>query len=246
MPDALPPALILVRPQLGENIGAAARAMKNFGLSELRLVAPQVPWPNEKAVHLSSGATEILDTARLYADSSAAFADIEVLYATTGRNRDMVKPVLTPREAAKRMRRDAAEGRRVGILFGPERTGLESYEVNLSDAIVTIPTVPGFFSLNIAQSAVVMCYEWFQAEAEVAAEKLDLGRSQPATKAELEGFFAHLEEELAAHDFFKDAGKRPGMMQNIRNFFVRGAPTGQDVRTWRGIVRALVWRGSYK
>lgn len=231
------PAIILAYPQLGENIGAAARAMKNFGLTDLRLIAPRDGWPNPKAFHMASGADDILHHARISEDFEQACGDLQRLYATTGRDRYMVKPILTPHAAAAEMR--AMAPTRCGILFGPERTGLTNDLVSRAECVVEIPANPEHPSLNLAQSVVIASYEWFQSGLVREGNILDFGPSQPASHSEIEGFFGHLEEELAAHDFFKAADKRPGIMRNIRNLYLRAQLTDQDVRTLRGVLRCL-------
>lgn len=244
-----PPILILVTPQLGENIGAAARAAKNFGLSELRLVSPRGGWPHprhtRKAMDMASGAGEIVEAAQAYHVTAEAVADLHVTYAATARPRYMIKPVLTPREAAARMAIECAEGKKVGILFGPERTGLVNEDVQRADVIVTIPTNPDYSSLNVAQSLVLLCYEWFQARHLPESQGIPYGKAIPATKEEVEGLLNHLVGELDQHDYFKAADKKPGIVQNIANLFIRAGLTDQEVRTLRGIIRALVWRGEY-
>lgn len=233
------PCVILVRPQLGENIGAAARAMLNFGLTELRLVAPRDGWPNEKARAAASRADAVLDAAKFYDSAAAAVADLHLVLATTARKRDVAKTVLTPRAAAEAMREATAAGRKVGLLFGPERTGLENDEFGLAHLAVRIPANPSFSSLNLAQAVLLLGYEWFQAAhgAPPAAPPTD--RSPPATMAELLNFYERLEAELDASGFLWPEDKRPSMVQNIRAMFQRAGLTEQEVRTLHGMVKAL-------
>lgn len=242
---AKPPAIVLVRPQLSENIGTTARAMLNCMLTDLRLVAPRHDWLSERAVAASSGAEKILKAARVFETTQAAVADLERVYATTGRNRFMVKPVMTPRLAAAQIRAQAAEGLATGVLFGPERTGLENEDVALADTVIMAPLNPEFASLNLAQGVLVVAYEWLQAEAPAIPENtMTKGAAPPATKEALYGFYEHLERELDACGFFRVADKRPGMVRNIRNMFARADLTLQEVRTLHGIVHELVtWRG---
>lgn len=236
-----PPAVILVRPQLSENIGTTARAMMNCALGDLRLVAPRPDWHSAKAIAASSGATAILDSARVFPRTEDAIADLQRVYATTGRNRFMVKPVATPRQAAVEMRAHARDGLATGVLFGPERTGLENDDVALADTVVMAPLNPEFASLNLAQSVLVIAYEWFQAgDAALPAQVMTKGAAPPASKEALVGFFEHLERELDACGFFRAEGKRPGMVRNIRNMFERADLTMQEVRTLHGIVHELV------
>lgn len=236
------PEIILVHPQIGENIGTAARAMLNCGLGALRLVKPREAWPNEKAVAASSGATEVLDRAKLFGTTGDAVADLTRIYATTARSRDMVKPVLSPRAAAAEMRQDLSRGAKVGILFGAERSGLENDDVALADAIIEVPMNPDFSSLNLAQAVLICAYEWRLAGAGGEADGPRRGRPQAraATKAELLGLFEHLEAELDRAGFLYPPEKRPRMVRNIRNLFARADLTEQEVRTLRGIVASLV------
>jgi tRNA/rRNA methyltransferase len=248
------PAIILFEPQLGENIGFAARAMANFGLSELRLVAPRDGWPNDKARAAAAGADAVIDGAKLYPGLEAAIADLNFLLATTARPRDMVKPVLTPKRAAAELAKRRGRGDRTGVLFGPERSGLDNDVVALADAIITAPVDPAFASLSLPQAVLLIAYEWLQANQPhpslgratahdgPAIEGLDLARTRPATRAELIGLFAHLEGELDQAGFLRPPEKRPTMIRAMRNMFHRMGATEQDVRTWRGIIAALSHR----
>jgi len=226
------PALILVKPQMGENIGAAARVMLNFGLSELRIVAPRDGWPNEKARDMSSGAVELVDNARIFATTAEAVSDINHLIAATARHRDMAKPILTPDKMAASIRGKKGKS---AIMFGPERAGLSNEDVVLAETIVTVPVNPKFHSLNLAQSVAILCYEWFSAGKPKTKEKEQI----PAKKKELIGMFEHLEGELEKINFFKVPGKRKRMSENLRNMFQRASMTEQEVRTMRGVIRAL-------
>ncbi|MBM3557770.1 MAG: RNA methyltransferase, partial [Alphaproteobacteria bacterium] len=194
------PAVILVRPQLPENIGACARAMRNFGLTDLRLVAPRERWPNERAVAMAAHAVAVVEDARVHPTLEEAIADLQVVYATTARNRYLVKPILTPRAAAVETRRLDGEGTRVGYLFGPERTGLETDEIAVASAIIEIPTDPDYASLNLAQAVLVCAYEWFNA-APAPAQPVPL--DPPATQGALAKLYDHLEGELEAGGFFR-------------------------------------------
>lgn len=236
------PAVILVAPQLGENIGTAARAMLNCGLTELRLVAPRDGWPSEKARAAASGADVVIDGARVFDRLEDALADCTLVYATTVRERGMVKPVVTPRRAAAEMRAAIAAGNRVGLLFGPERMGLTNDDVSLADTIITAPLNPAFGSLNLAQAVLLVGYEWFQAGDATPPRDLPYGHSVPATREELLRLFAHLEQELDAGGFFRTEDKRPSMIRNIRAIFERPALSDQEVRTLHGIITALSGR----
>lgn len=245
-----PPAVILVTPQLGENIGQAARAMANFGLEELRLVAPRDGWPNEKAVASASGAGYIVEAAQVFSTVEAAVADLHYLAATTARIREMVKPVMTPESAAETFVARAGDGERCGVLFGPERAGLENDQIALANSVIMAPVNPAFASLNLAQAVLLLAYEWRKRIDGVslgrvtqfdgpALEGLQLNKSQPATHEQLVGLFGHIEGELSKAAFFKTDEKRASMVRNIRNMFLRASLTEQEVRTLRGIVVAL-------
>jgi tRNA/rRNA methyltransferase len=238
------PAIILVRPQLGENIGMAARAMANFGLSELRLVAPRDGWEEgspvwRAAVDAAVGAHGIVRAAPVFPDVTGAAADLNKLFATTARERDQAKPVLTPETLAAEAKARGAAGQRIGVLFGAERTGLTNEEVGLADAIVTFPVNPDFSSLNLAQSVSLVCYELFKALSGDAAPFQLQHVTPPATRAQVLDFFQHLERELEAGDYFIPDGKRDVMSRNLRNIFHRIELTEADVRTLRGVVVAL-------
>lgn len=241
--DAGAPTVILVNPQLAQNIGTAARAMLNCGLSELRLVAPRDGWPNDKAIPAAAGADAILDSAKLYGSTEKAVAGLNYVFATTARERYLAKSVLTPREAAKELRARAASGQKCGLMFGPERMGLVNDDLALADALVRIPLNPGFSSMNLAQSVMILAYEWFQAGDATPAREDRYGQSQPADKAELLNFFIMLEKELDESGFLRVAEKRPSMVRNIRNMFQRAGLTEQELRTLHGMVACLVeWR----
>ena len=233
------PAIILVEPQLGENIGAAARAMFNCGLTELRLVKPRDGWPNERAVAMASGADIVLDNVQLFDSVEAAIADLRRVYATTARDRFMVKRVVTPRQAAGEMRRFEAAGEGSGILFGPERAGLVNDHIALADTVLSVPLNPAFSSLNLGQAVLLVGYEWFAAGEAALPELMQTGHSRPGTKEELLGFMAHLEEELDRSGFMRTKEKRPSMVRNLRNLFQRAQCTEQELRTLHGVVTAL-------
>ncbi|HUO88236.1 MAG TPA: RNA methyltransferase [Rhizomicrobium sp.] len=233
------PAIILSHPQLGENIGAAVRAMKNFGLDDLRLVKPRDPWPNEKARHMAAGAADLLDKVRLYDAAADALADLQLVFATTARERGVAKPVVTPWEAAHQLRTAAAKGERCGILFGGERAGLDNDEVSLATAIVTIPTAE-FSSLNLAQSVMLLCYEWFRAADMTPAVRIDHGPiARRATREEMFHLFEHLEGELLRSGFLYPPIKETPMIRHMRALLNRANLTDQEVRTIRGMIVAL-------
>jgi tRNA/rRNA methyltransferase len=233
------PVLILVEPQMGENIGAAARAMANFGLSRLRLVKPKQAWPNDKAHVMAAGADRILDGAVLYDDLPSAIADCTFVLATTARSHDQAKPVISPAEAAAAMAPRVAAGETVGILFGRERNGLENDEVALADCIVTLPVNPAFASLNLAQAVIIVAYEWFKLQSSGALPFAMPQKSPPAGKQQLLAFFAAIERELEKVEFFRPPDKRETMQINLRNIFTRMAPTQQDIQTLHGVLTSI-------
>ena len=233
------PVVILVEPQLGENIGAAARAMANFGLGRLRLVKPRQAWPNGAAQKMASGADRILDAAVLYDTLEEAIADCTLVLATTARAHDQAKPVVDAAEAAQVAAPVVAAGQTVGILFGRERIGLENHEVALADRIVTLPVNPAFASLNLAQAVIIVAYEWFKHATKGALPFVTPVRSPPATKHQMLAFFGALEGELEKVEFFRPPDKRDTMQINLRNIFTRMELTQQDMRTLHGIVTAI-------
>jgi tRNA/rRNA methyltransferase len=233
------PVVILVEPQMGENIGAAARAMANFGLSRLRLVKPRQAWPNDKAHMMAAGADRVLNGAVLYDDLPSAIADCTFLLATTARSHDQAKPVIGPADAAAAMAARVAAGETVGILFGRERNGLENDEVALADCIVTLPVNPAFASLNLAQAVIIVAYEWFKLQSSGALPFAMPEKSPPAGKQQLLAFFAAIERELEKVEFFRPPDKRETMQINLRNIFTRMAPTQQDIQTLHGVVMSI-------
>lgn len=233
------PAIILVQPQLGENIGTTARAMYNCGLTALRLVKPRDGWPNPKAQSAASGADVVLDQAQLFDTVEEAIAGLQHVYAATARDRYMVKRILTPRKAAGEIRGFLTTGETCGILFGPERTGLLNEHIALADTVLNVPLNPAFSSLNLAQAVLLIGYEWFLTGDDTPEEQVALGHSAPATKESLIQFFEHLEEELDRSGFMRNAEKRPSMVQNLRNLFQRAGCTEQELRTLHGVITAF-------
>jgi tRNA/rRNA methyltransferase len=234
------PVIILVEPQLAENIGAAARAMLNCGLTELRLVQPRPEWPNERARANSSGAEAVLDQAVLFRSVAEATADLQRVYATTGRSRDLTKLIMTPPQAVQEMRAELGRGERVGVLFGPERTGLVNDDVALADSVIAVPLNPAFSSLNLGQAVLIVGYEWFKAADATPPVALHHHASPPASKAHLTSFLSRLEAELDACGFLRNAEMRPSMLRNIQALFGRAELTDQEVRTLHGILTELV------
>ncbi|MDB5492845.1 MAG: tRNA/rRNA methyltransferase [Phenylobacterium sp.] len=238
MADVRPPAVILSTPQLPENIGAVARVMANFGLSDLRLVNPRHGWPQERAWASASGADWPLNAARVFETVGDAIADLRLIYATTARPRELRLPVITPREAAANLARASADGQPVGLLFGGERAGLETADIALCQAVVTVPIDPLFKSLNLAQAVAINAYEWRLTVLDTPPPAFREG-DPPADRAAMLGFFEQLERELETSGFFHPPEKTPAMIQNLRAAFSRAHFTDQEVRTLRGVVTAL-------
>ncbi|UJW86589.1 RNA methyltransferase [Devosia sp. SL43] len=233
------PAVILCEPQLGENIGTAARAMANFGLLDMRLVRPRDGWPNEKAIATASRADHVINNVRVFDTLEAAIADLTLVYATTARSRDMKKDVIGPDEAAGRLVAHIHGGQRAGLLFGREKWGLLNEEVALADMIVTLPVEPAFASLNIAQAVLILAYEWRRQSGQ--AETLPFGSAlaDVAPRSELVGLFEHLEGVLDGSGFFTSAEKRPTVVDNLRTALTRGNFSSQEIRTLRGVISSI-------
>lgn len=233
-------SITLVTPQMGENIGAAARAMANFELSDLRLVNPRDGWPNEAATANSAGAFDIIPDATLFTSVEHAVSTSHIVYATTARPRDMRKEVLTPQAASKEIAEHIQNNQKISILFGGERAGLTNDEISYAQKIISVPLSANFSSINLGQSVLLMVYELFQARHDVTDSHLPDRDSAPTTQEELNGMLNRLENELAAHGFFRNPDMKPTMVQNIRNMFGRSNLSEQEVRTIQGIISALV------
>ncbi|TIQ36937.1 MAG: RNA methyltransferase [Mesorhizobium sp.] len=234
------PAIILVEPQLGENIGMVARAMANFGLSELRLVNPRDGWPSEKARAAASRADHVIDATKVFDDLASAVADLNFVFATTARERDGFKPVRGPVEAGRALRAREQAGLRTGILFGRERFGLYNDEVGLADEIVTFPVDPGFSSLNIAQAVLLISYEWMKSGlAEETATNFSGPELVPATKEQLHSLFTYLEGALEARGYFRPEEKKPKMVDNLRAVLTRAGFAEPELKVLRGIISSL-------
>src|ERR1700740_2637978 len=233
------PVVILVRPQLADNVGACARAMANGGLFHLRLVAPRDGCPQEKAWRTASGADRILEAVTVHDTVADAVADLHHVFATCPRPRHIVKPVLTARGAAAELREITNRGLQAGLLFGPERAGLDNDEIAAADALVRYPLNPAFMSLNLAQAVMVLAYEWWTVAEATPPRELMTNETHVATKAELENFLTHLIDQLDACGFLRNLPKRPGMVRNLRHFFQRGEVTEQELRTLHGVVTEL-------
>jgi tRNA/rRNA methyltransferase len=234
------PAIILVEPQLGENIGMVARAMANFGLSELRLVKPRDGWPNERARAAASRADHVIEGAAIFETLAEAVADLNFVFATTARQRDNFKPVRGPVEAGRALRARFLAGEKVGVLFGREKFGLFNDEVGLADEIVTFPVNPAFASLNIAQAVLLMAYEWMKSGLEDESQTAFAGPElKPAPKEQLHSFFAHLEDALEARGYFRPAAKKPKMVDNLRAVLTRPGFSAAEIKVLRGVLASL-------
>jgi len=229
------PIIVLVRPQLGQNIGKAARAMLNFGLSEMRLVSPRDGWPNPDAGPAASGADVVLERAQVFETVQEAIADCSLVFASTVRRRDLVMPVVGPEEMAEQI---GASSSRTAILFGPERSGLETEEVALANAIVTVPINPEFASLNLAQAVILLAYEWSKRSALAQPPAKDL--EEPAPHGELEGLIGQLDEQLVAKGYFHPPSRTQATRNTIRTIFTKTGWSSREVKAVRGIIRALV------
>ncbi|MDP5336591.1 MAG: RNA methyltransferase [Paracoccaceae bacterium] len=244
MPSSTPqPAFVLVRPQMGENIGAAARAMWNFGLDRMHVVGPRDGWPTSRAVAMASGAGRLLDEAQLHADLPAALADTTFTFATTARGRGLTKPVYSPERAMQMAAEMIARGEKVAVLFGPERAGLENEDVAQANAIISVPVNPDFPSLNLAQCVLLTAYEWRRHTEEVRHEAIEMGRTDWANGTEVEALARHYEDTLEQAGFFFPETKADSMKLNLRNLWSRMRLTRADVQTLHGILRQMVrWK----
>lgn len=235
----LKPAIVLVNPQMCENVGMAARAMMNCGLEEMRLVAPRENHLSERAVAAASGAGRILEQAKVFATTAEAVADLNLVYASTARRRNMIKIVETAEGAAREIRCKEAEGLKCGILFGPERTGLLNEDVGLADRIIEIPLNPEHCSLNLSQAVLLAGYEWYKQQTEVPEVQLVTNGAAPADKEKMNRFFAFLEEKLADCKAFQDDEKKPRMLINLHNIFLRNTLTEAELNTLYGVINHL-------
>lgn len=231
------PIIILVDPQMGENIGAAARAMLNFGLTELRIVNPRDGWPNQAAIDMSAGALETMPAVKVFDTLADAAKDIHYLFATTARPRDMVKPVFTPASAVTEAR--ARADQTIGFVFGPERAGLSNDDVALCHAILTVDTNPDFSSINLAAAVLLLSYEWLAAQNDKSRVEMPTHKSFPVEHEKLEELLVRLEDDLDKGGFFRAPDQKPTMLRNIRNLFTRTDMTDQEVRTFHGMLSAL-------
>lgn len=244
MPTDRPqPAFVLVRPQMGENIGAAARAMWNFGLDRMRIVAPRDGWPNPKSVAMASGAGRLLDEAQLVDTTGAALEDCHYVFATTARARGLTKPVVSPERAMQIAAERIAAGEKVAVLFGPERAGLENDDIARANAIINVPVNPEFASLNLAQCVLLTAYEWQRAASEITPERVDMAKARWAEQIEIEKLGDHYEAQLDEAGFFFPEHKAESMKLNLRNMWSRMPLTGADVQMLHGVLRQMVrWK----
>ena len=244
MPNPIPqPAFVLVRPQMGENVGGSARAMWNFGLDRMRVVAPRDGWPNQKAIAMASGAGRLLDEARICQSTEEAIADCHYVFATTARARGLTKPVVTPERAMAMAQEKIAAGEKVAVLFGPERAGLENDDIARANAIINVPVNPEFASLNLAQCVLLTAYEWQRHHVEVEAERVDMAKTEWANQAEMDALQTHYEDRLETAGFFFPPEKAEGMKVNLRNMWSRMRLTRADVQMLHGILRQMVrWK----
>lgn len=240
MPSDNQPVFVLVRPQMPENIGAAARGMWNFGLDRMRVVSPRDGWPSPKAVAMASGAGRLLDHAGHFDSVAAAVADCEVVFATTARRRELTKPVMTPERAMAHARELTGQGKKVAVLFGPERAGLENPDVALANAIVTVPVNPEFYSLNLGQCVLLMAYEYGRHDSVLPPEVMEMAGAEAASQIEVEKLAEHFEDELTRAGFFFPPVKAEGMKLNLRNLWSRMPLTRADVQTFHGLLRQVV------
>ncbi|MEL6168543.1 MAG: RNA methyltransferase [Pseudomonadota bacterium] len=237
------PTFVLVRPQMGENIGASARAMWNFGLSRMRLVAPRDGWPNPAAVALASGAGRLLDAAQISETTADAVADATHVYATTARPRDLTKAVLTPEEAMAEAHARIAAGERIAVLFGPERAGLENDDVARANTIISVPVNPDFPSLNLAQCVLLTAYEWRRAARPGDVRRMEMAGTDPATAGEVDHLAGHYEDRLTEAGFFFPEAKAETMKRTLRNLWSRMPLTRADVQVFHGMMRQMVrWK----
>ena len=236
------PSFVLIRPQMGENIGAAARGMWNFGLDRMRITSPRDGWPNQRAVAMASGAGRLLDEAQLFDSTADAVADCAFVYATTARPRGLTKPVMSPEAAMADAARRIAAGQKVSVMFGPERAGMENEDIALANAIISVPVNPEFASLNLAQCVLLCAYEWRRASTEIDHERMDAA-GEAATQLEVQKLAEHYEDALTKAGFFYPEDKAPHMKTNLRNLWSRMPFTRQDIQILHGVMRQMVrWK----
>lgn len=244
MPSETPqPVMVLVRPQMGENIGGAARAMWNFGLDRMRIVNPRDGWPNQKAIAMSSGAGRLLDEAQICGSTAEAVSDCTYVFATTARSRDLTVPVMTPEHAMNVAREKIAAGQKVAVIYGPERAGLENDDIALANAVINVPVNPEYASLNLAQCVLLTAYEWMRGATEVAPERMSMAGSDWASQGDVDALARHFEDRLDEAGFFFPEPKAEGMKINLRNMWSRFPMTRADIQMLHGMMRQMVrWK----
>ena len=244
MPTETPqPVMVLVRPQMGENIGGAARAMWNFGLDRMRIVNPRDGWPNQKAIAMSSGAGRLLDEAQICGSTAEAVSDCTYVFATTARSRDLTVPVMTPEHAMNLTREKIAAGQKVAVLYGPERAGLENDDIALANAVINVPVNPEYASLNLAQCVLLTAYEWMRGATEVQPERMSMAGSDWASQGDVDALARHFEDRLDEAGFFFPEPKAEGMKINLRNMWSRFPMTRADIQMLHGMMRQMVrWK----
>ncbi len=238
------PVIILIDPQMGENIGMVARAMLNCGLVNLRIVRPRDGWPSQPAIDNSAGAVDVINDAKIYDNTKDAIKDLNYILATTGRAREMVTQILTPDFAATSMRDKISNNHQVGVIFGGERSGLNNDDISLADAVISIPLNPEFKSLNLAQAVLLVAHNYFMLDDKTIKSSLEINDAMPATMKELDYYIEILENNLSKGGFFKSPDMRPTIMRNLRNLFQRGKMTSQEIRTLHGVIKALKIAGA--
>ncbi len=238
------PVIILIDPQMGENIGMVARAMFNCGLVNLRIIRPRDGWPSQAAIDNSAGAVDVINDAKIYDNTKDAIKDLHYILATTGRAREMVTQVVTPYFATTSMRDKIIDGHRVGVIFGGERSGLNNDDIALADAVISIPLNPEFKSLNLAQAVLLVAHNYFMLDDDTIESNLEINDAIPATMAELDYYIESLSNNLSKGGFFKSANMRPTVMRNLRNLFQRAQLTDQEIRTLHGVIKSLKIAGA--
>lgn len=237
------PTFVLIRPQMGENIGGAARAMWNFGLDRMRIVAPRDGWPNGRAVAMASGAGRLLDDAGLFEGTAEALEDCHYVFATTARQRGLTKPIVSPERAMQMAAEKIAAGQKVAVMFGPERAGLENDDIARANAIISVPVNPEFASLNLAQCVLLTAYEWQRTSGEITHYTDEMAKTEWASSMDVEKLAEHYEDRLTQSGFFFPEEKSEGMKINLRNLWSRMPLTRADVQMLHGVMRQIVrWK----
>lgn len=240
------PVFVMVRTQLASNIGASARAMMNFGIQELRLVSPREDWLSSEARSMAAGADKILEEAKVFNDLSSAVSDLQYVYATSARRRDMVYEISNAEEGAIKLTQQILAGVKCGVLFGPERTGLLNDELMFADSVIEVPLNPEHSSLNVSQAVLLIGYEYFKHNNQNRNNENNILNSRVAEKKDLIIFFNHLESELDKAGYFSIPEKRPKMLRNLKNIFIRSHLSQQEINTLHGVINDLVRLGLHR